>query len=79
MAEPGASEGSSASPEDAFGPPHAQKVADSLQMWILIPGLLILLVVGTEIVCHHLCIFVYVGVGDVCVREREGEGGRERL
>lgn len=41
-----ATEAPSASPEDAFGPPHSQQVSDSLQMWILIPGLLILAVVG---------------------------------
>lgn len=42
-------------PNDAFGPPHAQKVSDSLQMWILIPGIVILLVVGEEIprVCTY--------------------------
>lgn len=41
-----ATEVPSASPEDAFGPPHSQQVSDSLQMWILIPGLLILAVAG---------------------------------
>ena len=44
MADP--SEAPSTSPEDAFGRPHAQQVSDSLQMWILIPGILILIVVG---------------------------------
>ena len=40
------SEAPSASPEDTFGPPHAQHVSENLQMWILVPGLLILAVIG---------------------------------
>lgn len=32
--------------EDKFGPPHGQAVSESLQLWILIPGLLGLFFVG---------------------------------
>ncbi len=30
--------------EDEFGPPHAQQVSDTLQVWILVPGLILLLI-----------------------------------
>ena len=33
-------------PTDEFGPPHAQQVSDALQLWILIPGLLIIIFFG---------------------------------
>ena len=49
MADP--SEVPSESPSDAFGRPHAQQVSDSLQMWILLPGLLLLAVAGETDVC----------------------------
>ena len=32
---------------DDFGPPHAQKVSETLQLWILLPGLLAFLLIGT--------------------------------
>ena len=32
--------------EDKFGPPHPQGVSDSLQLWILIPGLIGLVLIG---------------------------------
>ena len=48
MAEPTA-EATSASPDDTFGRPHAQQVSDSLQMWILIPGILALILAGVFI------------------------------
>lgn len=35
-----------ASATDGFGRPHAQQVSDSLQMWILVPGLLLLAIAG---------------------------------
>ena len=44
MADP--AESPSASPDDAFGRPHAQQVSDSLQMWILIPGIFLLMIAG---------------------------------
>ena len=44
MAEP--TEDPSTSPGDEFGRPHAQQVSDSLQMWILIPGLVVLIIAG---------------------------------
>jgi len=31
--------------EDRFGPPHGHQVSDSLQLWILIPGALVIIVV----------------------------------
>ena len=33
---------------DAFGPPHGQTISDSLQLWILIPGLIGLVLVGEQ-------------------------------
>ena len=33
---------------DAFGPPHGQAISDSLQLWILIPGLIGLVLVGEQ-------------------------------
>ena len=38
---------------DPFGKPHAHVVSDSLQLWILIPGLIILVFVG-EFQCSVL-------------------------
>ncbi len=41
--------GASMEMEDEFGRPHAQQVSDTLQMWVLAPGLVLLLVfVGEE-------------------------------
>ena len=37
---------------DEFGPPHAHQVSNTLQLWILIPGLIALLVVG-ELRAHN--------------------------
>lgn len=34
--------------EDEFGPPHAQQVSDTLQFWILVPGLVILVILIGE-------------------------------
>lgn len=31
---------------DSFGPPHPQTVSDSLHLWILIPGLIGLILIG---------------------------------
>ena len=31
---------------DSFGPPHPQGISDTLQLWILIPGLIGLILVG---------------------------------
>ena len=31
---------------DEFGPPHAHTVSESLHLWILIPGLLIIILIG---------------------------------
>lgn len=33
---------------DAFGPPHGQTISDSLQLWILIPGLIGLIIIGEQ-------------------------------
>ncbi len=33
---------SMANDEDKFGPPHAQSVSETLQFWILLPGILLL-------------------------------------
>lgn len=35
--------------EDKFGPPHAQGVSESLQFWILIPGLIGLALIGESV------------------------------
>ena len=34
--------------DDAFGPPHAQAISDTLQLWILIPGLIGLILIGEQ-------------------------------
>ena len=31
---------------DAFGPPHDHTISESLQLWIIIPGLICLIVIG---------------------------------
>ena len=46
MAEEAPTDPPAVSPEDKFGVPHGQAVSDSLQLWILIPGLLGLLFIG---------------------------------
>lgn len=38
--------------EDKFGVPHGQAVSDALQLWILVPGLLGLILVGRS---FHVC------------------------
>lgn len=38
------------SEEDEFGPPHPQTVSESLQLWILIPGLIGLIFIGKNVV-----------------------------
>lgn len=35
--------------EDKYGPPHAQAVSESLQLWILIPGLIGLALIGESV------------------------------
>lgn len=35
-------------PVDAFGPPHSQTISDTLQLWILIPGLIGLIIIGEQ-------------------------------
>lgn len=43
MAKPESEElPSMANDEDKFGPPHAQSVSETLQFWILLPGILLL-------------------------------------
>ena len=32
--------------EDKFGPPHAHQVSDQLHLWILVPGIILLLLAG---------------------------------
>ena len=41
---------------DTFGPPHAQTVSDSLHLWILIPGLIGLILIGE--LKHYCVVFV---------------------
>ena len=33
---------------DPFGRPHGHAVSDSLHLWIIVPGILIILVVGKQ-------------------------------
>lgn len=41
---------------DAFGPPHAQSVSESLQLWILIPGLIGLILIGeSSVYIRYTC------------------------
>lgn len=43
---------------DNFGPPHAHTIAESLHLWILIPGLFIILFIGKsrlQILQHSFC------------------------
>ena len=47
-------------PTDKFGPPHAHQVSDTLQLWILIPGLLILIFVGKELLLSRLFHLLYM-------------------
>ena len=42
---------------DQFGPPHAHAVSDTLQMWILVPGLLAILFGGEP---RRVCVRVYI-------------------
>jgi hypothetical protein len=37
---------------DSFGPPHAQAISDSLHLWILIPGLIALILIGEPKRCR---------------------------
>ena len=34
---------------DPFGRPHGHSVSDSLHLWIIVPGILIILVVGEQL------------------------------
>lgn len=34
--------------EDAFGVPHAHQVSDQLHLWILLPGIVLLLLAGKQ-------------------------------
>ena len=45
-ASPEATTPSVATPTDDFGKPHGQQISETLQLWILIPGLLVFLLIG---------------------------------
>lgn len=73
--------------EDKFGPPHAQAVSESLQLWILLPGLMILLfLIGQYsislhiqgMVCTILVLLAYPGYGLYKLLRKQGERERKR-
>ncbi len=46
---------------DRFGPPHAQAISDSLHLWILIPGLIGLILIGEPKRCR-VYILLYITI-----------------
>lgn len=68
--------------EDKFGVPHGQAVSDSLHLWILIPGLLGILLVGRSLHVHvkeQVDVYFELGLVMYKLLRKQGERGRKRM
>ena len=59
---------------DAFGPPHDQAISESLQLWILIPGLVGLILVGEKLISTNACMSPGPQAPPVYLSQRLGLG-----